>query len=220
MWPTLTVMPAFSPPRPLQARVAPRAETLDDVVQGVAFNRHAARVLDHPDQFAFGNHLAVVRPRHQGDDLLHHGPVQIVGAEEQAHLGELQAGHHPVRFDMGDVVEQQAGDREHLEIIRAGGAGQVRETRVLRLKSERDESQEPPGLVLGGRSLSRWSTRCADRLHVAVEHGGRGLEPHPMRHLMHLEPLFARDLCWAHRFAHFRGEYLGSAPGRLRLPRS
>ena len=51
---------------------------------------------------------------------------------------------------MRDVVEQQARDREHLQVRRAGLEREAAalEDGVLRVERERDEGEEPTGLVL------------------------------------------------------------------------
>lgn len=77
-----------------------------------------------------------------GDVVPGDGAVEVVYAPIQRELGEVDGLHDPEGFDVGDVVEHEAGDGEGFEIGETGGAGEVAELAVVGDEGERDDAVE------------------------------------------------------------------------------
>src|SRR5665811_271415 len=103
--------------------------------------------------------------------------------------------------------------RDSLEVVYAGGRGQVGELRILRMERQRDEGLEAAGLVLSLPQTDQMVDTLLGGLDVAVEHGRVGPDTTAVRKLVDLEPLLARDLLGAHLVAHAPGQHLGAATG-------
>ncbi len=80
--------------------------------------------------------------------LLDDGAVQVVGAKTQRDLRDAGREHHPVGLDVIEIVEQQARNRDGLEIVVAGWRRQVRKPGVRRVKRQRNECSEAVRFVL------------------------------------------------------------------------
>src|SRR5712691_2672535 len=104
------------PPSRFEERGLPPAQL---VVEGVALYGNAARLAHEADELV--DLLLGLGDRTGGveDRLAHDGALDVVRAEMEAHGRERHAHHDPVRLDVLDVVEQQARDGEHLQVVRA-----------------------------------------------------------------------------------------------------
>ena len=69
---------------------------------------------------------------------------------------------------MEEVVEHQAPDGEHQQVVVARGPGQVRQLCVGRLKGERDEGVETAGLILQLPQAQQMVCHLRRPLHMAV----------------------------------------------------
>src|SRR5665647_3660137 len=104
------------------------------VVQRVALHRHAAGGADHAHQLTLAELLPRVDAGRVADLLLDHGAVEIVDAERQRDLSELEAHVDPEGLDVTEVVEDESSDGKHLEVVEAGRPGQLTQTCVGRLQ--------------------------------------------------------------------------------------
>src|SRR5450759_4273998 len=109
------------------------------VVQRVAFHRHAAGGADDAHQLSLAELLPRVDAGRVADLLLDHGAVEVVDAEHQRDLSQLEPHVDPERLDVTEVVEDEPPDGEHLEVVETGGPGQLTQTCIGRLKRQRDE---------------------------------------------------------------------------------
>src|SRR5665647_3697386 len=80
------------------------------VVQRVALHRHAAGGADHAHQLTLAELLPRVDAGRVADLLLDHGAVEIVDAERQRDLSELEAHVDPEGLDVTEVVEDKSSD--------------------------------------------------------------------------------------------------------------
>ena len=147
------------------------------------------------------------------DLLLDDGALDVVGPEREANLGERRGDHDPVRLDVLDVVEHQARDGDHLEVVLAGRElpATALEDGVLRVERQRDEGHEAPGLVLQFAQRQQVLDALLVRLDVVVQHRAVRLETKVVRDPMGLEPLCTRLLARRDDLAHTRREDLGTA---------
>ena len=153
---------------------------MDSAVEGVAFDGDTAR---------FGDELIELRDRQAlgglgtgvvVDDLVDHGPVEIVGSEPESDLRDLLTQHDPVRFDVVEVVEHDPRESDHPQIHRAGRLDDVIEAGVLGMERQRDEGLETAGLVLQVSQLAQMVDAVMSLFDVPVkppvESAGRRLQ--------------------------------------------
>ena len=94
-------------------------------VQRVPLHRLAAGFADQLQQFRAAQAL------HRGgagiviDPLFHDGAVDVVGAEAQRDLRDPRGHHHPIGFDVRDVVEHQPRHRDVADVGEPGGLRDV-----------------------------------------------------------------------------------------------
>ena len=130
----------------------------------------------------------------------------------------LAPQHHPEGLDVGEVVQHQAGNRQGLQIVDGAGAGEVAQAGVLGWKARGMKARNPRVSSCASLNLTRWSTLSSRALHMAVKHGGVGVEVEAVGHLGHLDPALGRKL-----FRAETGPYPGlktSAPPPGRDPES
>src|SRR5665647_2679166 len=81
-----------------------------DVVERVALHRDAAGGADDAHQLSFAERLRGIDAGRMADLLLDHRPVEIIDAEHERDLGQLEADIDPEGLDMAEVVEHQAAN--------------------------------------------------------------------------------------------------------------
>ena len=74
--------------------------------------------------------------------------VQVVRPESQGDLRNLRRHHHPIGFDVWNVVQHQARDGDALQIHETGGLRNMRQRRILGMKGQRDIRLEAARLIL------------------------------------------------------------------------
>src|SRR5215813_14258602 len=148
--------PSFARPRTAPAshgdgnRLGSGAGPDDPAVPRVALDRLAAGLADDPLEVGPRHPRGGRRSGGVRDRLVHDGSDEVVGAEEERDLGELDADLDPVRLDVRDVVEKEARDRDDPQVGLAGGRRQIGERGVLRVEGEGDDAGETSRLVLQG----------------------------------------------------------------------
>ena len=96
--------------------------------------------------------------------------VDVIRAKVQSDLCQALAQHHPVRFDVREVVEHQSRDGHCLQRIDSGRAGQVRELCVLGIKRERNETLEAARFVLLLAQANHVIDAIFNGFDVTIEH--------------------------------------------------
>ena len=82
------------------------------------------------------------------DALFHDRSVQIVGPEPERDLRNPRRHHHPIRLDVGNVIQHQARDGDILNVVESGGLGNMVQRGVVGMKRKRDEGHEAMRFVL------------------------------------------------------------------------
>src|SRR2546425_765429 len=101
---------ALSATRSSMSLISPLARPhLHDVVEGVALDGYLAGVVDHPQQLLAGDTGGCLGAGQVLDALVLERAVDVVGPEVQRDGRRVLAQRHPVRLDVGEVVEEQAG---------------------------------------------------------------------------------------------------------------
>ncbi len=154
-----------------------------------------------------------------------HRAIHIVSPEIQCHRGYLLGEHDPVGFDMRDVIQHQAGDGDHLQVVDRRGEPMARfNAGVPRLEGQWDKCQKPAGLILCRPEPEHVINTFFDGLDMAVEDCAVGRDPELMRRRVDFKPSFRSNLGAEQQFAHPFGKDLRpptghrSQPGLLQLP--
>src|SRR5215472_9012509 len=163
------------------------APDLDHVIEGVALHRDLARVADDAEDLLPGEASGAGRLRRVGDLLVLQGAVDVGGAEVQGDRGRLLADHHPVRLDVGEVVEQESRGGDGAEIVRGRRLARY-QLGVADLVGEGNEREEASARVLLLAQTHEMLDPLCHGLDVAVEHGGVGLDAQGMRDAVDLQP--------------------------------
>ena len=155
------------------------------------------------------------------DRLAHHRALHVVRAEVKRDLRHRHPHHDPVGLDVRHVVEHQAREGEHLQVVGAGRVAPAAtlEDGVLRVERERDEREEAARAVLLLAEAQDVVDALLVRLDVAVEHRAVRRDPEPMRGVVHVEPDVRVLLPGRDERADAVGEDLGPAAGERPEPR-
>src|SRR5581483_11020336 len=158
------------------------SEDTDDAILRVAQSGSATGLADERDHFVVG-HAELDNAGRRDHVLLQHDRPQIVGAIGETALSGALANRQPRALHVVDVIEEEAGNGQRLEIVlRRGPAGRDRrQRRVVGLVGPGDEG----AVALAGPNLAlRAILRVADalevldslgqRLDVPEHHRGRG----------------------------------------------
>src|SRR5687768_14311737 len=78
---------------------------IDDVVEGVAFERLSPGGANQPAELRRRHPFRGRRPGHVINLFFLHGAVEVVDTKPQRGLGQLHAGRNPEPFDVRNVVE-------------------------------------------------------------------------------------------------------------------
>src|SRR5215467_12484103 len=163
------------------------APDLDHVIEGVALHRDLARVADDAEDLLLGEASGAGRLRRVGDLLVLQGAVDVGGAEVQGDRSRLLADHHPVRLDVGEVVEQESRGGDGAEIVRGRRLARY-QLGVADLVGQGNEREEASAPVLLLAQTHEMLDPLCHGLDVAVEHGGVGLDAQGMRDAVDLQP--------------------------------
>lgn len=94
-------------------------------VEGVALHGGAPRRTDHVDELGAAELLRRVDAGGVTDALLDDGAVEVVHAERERDLRELEPDVYPEGLDVVEVVENKSRGGEDLEVVDPGGPGSV-----------------------------------------------------------------------------------------------
>ena len=189
------------------------------LVKTVPLHRLASRLTNRLHQFFARHLLRRLRARHVINLFLDHRAVNVVHAVAQRHLRELHAHQNPVRLDVVDVVQIDAGNRQRLEQVVAARAGQMRQLVVLRMKRQRHERREPTGFILQFAQPTHVIHAVMVFLNVADQHRAGRTSAHLVPRAVDIEPLLRRLFRVANHVANFRIENLRAAAGQRTKPR-
>src|SRR5438093_723219 len=139
------------------------------IVERVPFDRDLAGVTDHAQELLAREASRGLGACHVLHPFVLEGAVHVVGAEVKGDRSRVLTEEHPVRLDVGEVVEQQARGGDRAEIV-GGRCGPRHELRRPDLVRQRDERQEPTGGVLLGPEPEQVIDTLGQRLDVTVEH--------------------------------------------------
>src|ERR1019366_179902 len=90
-------------------------------VERVALKWDAAGLGNESDQVLAAQHLRRGGAGVVINLFLHHGAIDVVGAEAQRDLRHLRSDHLPIRLDVREVVEHQPRDRDLFQVEHTGG---------------------------------------------------------------------------------------------------
>src|ERR1051326_2067872 len=111
---------------------------LHGAVESVALDGFAAGSTDQGEEFLAAEALRRGSTGVMVDALFHDGAIEIVGAEAEGDLRDTRGHHHPVGFDVRDVVQHQTGRGDVLDVGETGGLWNVLERRVVGVEGQRD----------------------------------------------------------------------------------
>ena len=121
--------------------------------------------------------------------LLDHERAEVIAAESERELADLESHRDPARLEVGHVVEDNAGHRHRAQVFRRAGLRHVRHRRrVLRLQRPGDERREPARPRLQVAHPLEVLDALGERFADAVHHGDGGLHPLVMCQFHDLEP--------------------------------
>ncbi len=160
----------------------------EGAVEGVALGGTEAGVADDAAEVLFGD--AVGGARSAG---LERDGAEVVAAEAQGHLDDLEALGGAAGLDVGDVVEQHAGDGEGAEVLDGGGGLPVDGNDVagvgVGMEGDGGEGGEAAGLLLEGADGLEVIDALGDGLGEAEDHGGGGAEADLVGGAVGLDPV-------------------------------
>ena len=103
--------------------------------------------------------------------------ADVVAAEAEAHLEDLEALGGPGALEVVDVVEVEAADGEGGEVLDCGGLGDVgADAGAAGLGGQRGEGGEAAGLFLQGAEDFEVVDALGDGFADAEDHGGGGAQ--------------------------------------------
>jgi len=123
-------------------------ESTNHPVQRISLHGYFAGVRDQVDHLFLGDGGGDAGGL--DDEFFGQHATHVVGAHGEGELGEFEAFGQPAGLDVGDVIEVDAADGDDLEVVDAGGLGQMSELGVGRREGPGDEGHEVLAFVLGG----------------------------------------------------------------------
>ena len=184
----------------------------NDVVEGVALDGLPPRRPDQTTDVVGRHRLRRPRPGHVVDLLLLHGPIQIVHAEPQGRLRDVDPGRDPEGLHVRDVVDDEPRDRVNAERVCRRRRRQLAHLVVVRMKRERDERLKAARLVLQRARAQHVVDSFGRRLDMAVQHRHIRAHAQMVRDAVDREPSIRVRLVVADFPAHALGEDLRAAP--------
>ncbi len=104
--------------------------------------------------------------------FLHQDPAKVIRAVKQRDLGKLRPFRHPAGLQMLNIIQHDAGKRNHPKIFAAGSPRRAHLGR-LGLKTPRDERTKSTGPVLQTANAIKVKHPLHHRLAQAVNHRRR-----------------------------------------------
>ena len=160
-------------------------------VERVALDGLEAGVADDSSEFFFRGAIAGAG----GSDYVffEHHRAYVVSAEVKAYLQDFQALRHPTGLHVFDVVEIEAGDGQHFQVLDRGRffPAVTAEGCVFGLETSGDEGGEPAGLFLQTADNFKMIDALVVGFTNAEHHGGGGAHAELMRGAMDADPVFS-----------------------------
>ena len=123
------------------------------------------------------------------DAFSSHSPVHVVRSEIQRYRGNFFGQHDPIGFDVRKVVQDEARDSDHFQVVNCRRKPVSRfDARVPGLESKRYKGQESTRFVLGLAELYHMHDPFFNRLDVAVQNRAVRGYPHSMSELVNFKP--------------------------------
>src|SRR5258708_21676632 len=108
--------------------------------------------------------------------------ADVVGAELQADLADLDAGSEPAGLDVINIVEIQTADGERFQVIdRCGFRNFLAERRIVRSENPWNERGEAAGILLNAANTLEMIDAMAQLFAAAEHHGGGGSQAQVVR---------------------------------------
>ena len=166
----------------------------EGAVEGVALDGAEAGVADDAAKFFLGG--AVLGAGGADDVFFEHDAADVVAAEAEAHLQDLQALRDPAGLHVFDVVEHHAGDGEGLEVLDGGGLfpAAAAESGVAGLEAPGDEGGEAAGLFLELANDFEVVDALLEGFADAEHHGGGGAHAELVGGAVDADPIFGAAL--------------------------
>ena len=158
--------------------------------------------------------------------LFDQNAADVVGAELQADLANLDSRREPARLDVIDVVEIEPADGERLQVIERGRFRNFfPERRIFRRENPRNERGESAGVLLNSAQPLEMIHAVANFFAAAEHHRRRGAHAERVRGAVHLFPFVRCALQPRDARAHFVVEDFCAAAGnriesRIAQPRN
>src|ERR1035437_5891088 len=170
--------------------------------------------------FHLGDRRVIGRVRGRHHVFLEHERAEVVAAEMERGLSDLQPHRHPARLQVRDVVEHHPGEGGRAQVVhrvrlrlRAHGRG------VLRLQRPADERRESSGAALEVAQALQMLEALVERFADAVHHRARSLQSLAMGNFHDFEPAIRPGLLLRDLVAHALDEDLATAAGNRVEPR-
>ena len=140
--------------------------------------------------------------------------MQIISAIVQGDLRQLQAQPDPVSGDVIEVVEVNPAHRDGAERVEAGRWRGDRNSVVLRLIRQGNESDKAARFILQLTQLPQMIDPVGDRFDVTVEHGAGAAPSHLVPGAVDLEVFPGRFLSSGDGRPDFLAKNLRATPGQ------
>ena len=105
------------------------------------------------------------------------GPVDVIRPVPESQLGDLGCNHDPEGLDVGEIVQEQTGDRNFPEILLSRRHRDMLELGRGRIEGQGHKTLKPFGLILQLADMEKMFDLFLYRLDMPVEHGRVRLEP-------------------------------------------
>src|SRR5215813_3572486 len=199
----------------IRIRLYRREGLIEEVcpVQGVALHRLEPGVADNPTEFFFRGAIGDTRGPH--NVLFEHNRADVVTAETQAHLADLQALGYPARLHIPEVREVKSRDRQHFQVLDSSGFVPVPAAQcgVRRLETPGNKRREAAGFFLEVVEALEVVHAVIDFLSYAEHHCGSGAHAELMGSAVHADPVFRQAFQASDLVANLVVEDLGASAG-------
>ena len=182
-------------------------------VEAGALARNEPCVGDDASEFAV---VGAIASTGRADHVLFdHDAAHVVHAESQAHLANLQSDREPRDLDVVDVVEIDAAEGQHSQILGGGYLGKVSLGKfgIFGLERPGNECGKASCLVLERAELLEMIDAVADGFTNASHHRAGCAEAQLVSFAVNHDPLFAGALQGADIAANFVVQNLATPAG-------
>src|SRR5579871_1902909 len=182
-------------------------------IKSIALHGTETGVTNRPAQFFF---VRLVRTTRGGHHIfLDQNTAEIVAAEAQGHLSQLDAGGEPTRLHVLEIIEVNARNRQRLQVIDRRGflLDEPPQRCPFALEHPRNEGGETAGFFLQLANALEMAHAMLEALAASEHHRSGGTHAQFVRGAMHGEPIFGGALQPADAETHFVVENFRAAAG-------